>query len=124
MIYLWAQYLRRKGKLTGNLVVTTVMSNFGFEKQLASDGLQLIRAQVGDKYVLEQMLEAPGVALDDRVERHGDAHVVVLGAERQRQRSGDVAESAHLGERTHLGGREKYVQAESLRERRVGATYV
>jgi phosphoglucosamine mutase len=57
VIFLWAQYLRRKGKLTGNLVVTTVMSNFGFEKQLATDGLQLIRAQVGDKYVLEQMLE-------------------------------------------------------------------
>jgi phosphoglucosamine mutase len=57
VIYLWAQYLRKEGKLSGNLVVTTVMSNFGFEKQLAADGLRLIRAQVGDKYVLEQMLE-------------------------------------------------------------------
>ena len=57
VIYLWAQHLRKEGKLTGNLVVTTVMSNFGFEKQLEADGLKLIRAQVGDKYVLEQMLE-------------------------------------------------------------------
>ena len=57
VIYLWAQHLRKEGKLTGNLVVTTVMSNFGFEKQLEADGLRLIRAQVGDKYVLEQMLE-------------------------------------------------------------------
>ena len=57
IIYLWAQYLRRRGKLDGNCVVTTVMSNFGFEKQLAADGIELLRAQVGDKYVLEQMLE-------------------------------------------------------------------
>ncbi|MEO6488038.1 MAG: phosphoglucosamine mutase [Thermoanaerobaculia bacterium] len=57
IIYLWAQYLRRHGKLTSNRVVTTVMSNFGFEKQLHSDGIELIRAQVGDKYVLEQMIE-------------------------------------------------------------------
>ena len=57
VIYLWAQHLRREGKLTGDRIVTTVMSNFGFEKQLAADGIELIRAQVGDKYVLEQMLE-------------------------------------------------------------------
>ena len=57
IIYLWAQYLRRNGKLASNSVVTTVMSNFGFEKQLAADGIDLVRAQVGDNYVLEQMME-------------------------------------------------------------------
>jgi phosphoglucosamine mutase len=57
VIYLWAQHLLRQGRLTGNRVVTTVMSNFGFEKQLAADGIELLRAQVGDKYVLELMLE-------------------------------------------------------------------
>jgi phosphoglucosamine mutase len=51
IIYLWAQHLKLP------LVVTTVMSNFGFEKQLQADGIELLRAQVGDKYVLEQMLE-------------------------------------------------------------------
>ena len=51
IIYLWAKHLRLP------LVVTTVMSNFGFEKQLSDDGIELLRAQVGDKYVLEQMLE-------------------------------------------------------------------
>ena len=51
IIYLWAKHLRLP------LVVTTVMSNFGFEKQLTDDGIELLRAQVGDKYVLEQMLE-------------------------------------------------------------------
>jgi phosphoglucosamine mutase len=57
IIYLWAHALRRKGKLSGGCVVTTVMSNFGFENQLKNDGIQLRRAQVGDKYVLEMMLE-------------------------------------------------------------------
>ena len=61
VIYLWAQYLRRNGKLAGDRVVTTVMSNFGFEKQLQADGIELIRAQVGDKYVLEQMMEKHAV---------------------------------------------------------------
>ncbi|HEV8660807.1 MAG TPA: phosphoglucosamine mutase [Thermoanaerobaculia bacterium] len=55
IIYLWAQHLRRSGKLKGNTIVTTVMSNFGFEKQLKADGIQLLRAPVGDKYVLELM---------------------------------------------------------------------
>lgn len=57
IIYLWAQHLRGQGKLQSNAVVTTVMSNFGFEKQLRSDGIDLLRAQVGDKYVLELMLD-------------------------------------------------------------------
>ena len=55
IIYLWAQSLKRQGKLTGDRVVTTVMSNFGFQQQLAADGIELLRAKVGDKYVLELM---------------------------------------------------------------------
>ena len=57
IIYLWAERLLREGKLRGGCVVTTVMSNLGFEKQLRRDGIELCRAQVGDKYVLEMMLE-------------------------------------------------------------------
>ncbi|HEX9161390.1 MAG TPA: phosphoglucosamine mutase [Thermoanaerobaculia bacterium] len=57
IIYLWTQHLRRNGCLKSGAIVTTVMSNFGFEKQLAADGIQLLRAQVGDKYVLELMME-------------------------------------------------------------------
>jgi phosphoglucosamine mutase len=57
IIYLWAQRLHRAGKLRGNCVVTTVMSNLGFEQQLKNDGIELCRAQVGDKYVLEMMIE-------------------------------------------------------------------
>ncbi len=80
IIYLWAQHLRRDGRLTGNRVVTTVMSNFGFEKQLAADGIELDRAQVGDKYVLELMLargaviggEQSGHIIDLTVHTTGD----------------------------------------------------
>lgn len=61
VIYLWAQHLKREGRLRGDRVVTTVMSNFGFEKQLASDGIELDRTQVGDKYVLEAMLASGAV---------------------------------------------------------------
>ncbi|HET7434192.1 MAG TPA: phosphoglucosamine mutase [Thermoanaerobaculia bacterium] len=57
IIYLWAKYLRLHEELKNNAVVTTVMSNFGFEKQLQTDGITLGRANVGDKYVLEMMLE-------------------------------------------------------------------
>jgi len=61
IIYLWAKYLRKRGKLRGDCVVTTVMSNFGFEKQLRADGIELCRAQVGDKYVLESMLQRDSI---------------------------------------------------------------
>jgi phosphoglucosamine mutase len=57
IIYLWARGLQREGKLKGGCVVTTVMSNFGFERQLRADHIELCRAQVGDKYVLELMIE-------------------------------------------------------------------
>ncbi|MBA3973045.1 MAG: phosphoglucosamine mutase [Candidatus Solibacter sp.] len=39
-------------------VVATVMSNLGFERALQSDGVRLLRAPVGDKYVLEEMIRA------------------------------------------------------------------
>jgi len=55
IIYLWAKHFRLP------LVVTTVMSNFGFEKQLQADGIELVRANVGDKYVLELMLQRDAV---------------------------------------------------------------
>jgi phosphoglucosamine mutase len=61
IIYLWAQREKRRSRLRGNRVVTTVMSNYGFEKQLAADGIELLRAQVGDKYVLEQMMASGAI---------------------------------------------------------------
>lgn len=49
--------MKNKGKLKNNEVVTTVMSNMGFESYLSDKGIKLIRANVGDRYVLEKMKE-------------------------------------------------------------------
>jgi phosphoglucosamine mutase len=54
--------LHSQGRLHGTngepAVVATVMSNLGLERALASDGIQLVRTGVGDKYVLEEMLRS------------------------------------------------------------------
>lgn len=52
-----AMGLKRKGELKENKVVTTVMSNMGFENYLKENGIELLRANVGDRYVLEKMIE-------------------------------------------------------------------
>jgi phosphoglucosamine mutase len=49
--------LKERGMLTGDLVVATTMSNMGLEAALKRSGIRMLRAPVGDRYVLEQMLE-------------------------------------------------------------------
>ncbi|NLF24774.1 MAG: phosphoglucosamine mutase [Deltaproteobacteria bacterium] len=46
---------KERGKLTKNKVVATVMSNLGLDKLMQRHGIEVVRAQVGDRYVLEQM---------------------------------------------------------------------
>jgi phosphoglucosamine mutase len=48
--------LKTRGLLTGDLVVATTMSNMGLEAALKRSGIAMLRAPVGDRYVLEQML--------------------------------------------------------------------
>ena len=48
--------MKKNGNLKNNKVVTTVMSNIGFEKYLKENDIELLRANVGDRYVLEKML--------------------------------------------------------------------
>jgi len=57
VILILALELHARGELTGETVVGTVMSNLGLEKALDEQGIQLIRAAVGDRYVLEKMRE-------------------------------------------------------------------
>ena len=52
-----ASHLQAHGKLKDNTVVATVMSNIGLEIAFRSAGIQLVRTDVGDKYVLEKLLE-------------------------------------------------------------------
>jgi phosphoglucosamine mutase len=49
--------LKKRGQLKSNQVVATVMSNLGLEHALQAQGIQLVRAPVGDRYVLEEMLK-------------------------------------------------------------------
>jgi len=49
--------LNKRGALRGKTVVTTVMSNLGLEKFLQSHNIELIRTKVGDRYVVEKMIE-------------------------------------------------------------------
>jgi len=51
-----ANYLKAHGRLKGDVVVATVMSNIGLEIALRSEGIKLVRTDVGDKYVLEELL--------------------------------------------------------------------
>ncbi len=52
-----ARDLHAQGKLTGDTVVATTMSNMGLEIALKKLGIRMLRANVGDKYVLEEMLK-------------------------------------------------------------------
>jgi phosphoglucosamine mutase len=60
ILYILANRLKKRGKLSGNRVVATVMSNMGLEVALAEVGITLVRTRVGDKYVLEELLTGGG----------------------------------------------------------------
>jgi phosphoglucosamine mutase len=51
-----ARDMKKEGKLKGNTVVATVMSNIGFEIFLKKSGIKLLRTPVGDRYVVEELL--------------------------------------------------------------------
>jgi phosphoglucosamine mutase len=55
VLLLAARSMQSRGVLAGNLVVATTMSNMGLEIALRRSGIRLLRAPVGDKYVLEEM---------------------------------------------------------------------
>jgi phosphoglucosamine mutase len=55
LIALCARDLLSRGMLKGGGVVATVLSNLGLERALAEDGIELVRAQVGDRYVVDAM---------------------------------------------------------------------
>lgn len=57
IIYGLAKYLKKLGKLRGNTVVGTSHTNMAIEDGLKSEGIDLIRTDIGDKYVLAKLLE-------------------------------------------------------------------
>ena len=56
-LWVMAQHLKNNGELQNDIVVATVMSNIGLEIALNSLGAKLLRTDVGDKYVLEELLK-------------------------------------------------------------------
>jgi phosphoglucosamine mutase len=56
VLLLAARDMHSRGRLAKDTVVATTMSNMGLEKALSASGIRMLRADVGDKYVLEQML--------------------------------------------------------------------
>ncbi len=57
ILYICGKYLRDKGRLNNNTVVTTVMSNLGLYKAFDAEGIAYEKTAVGDKYVYENMME-------------------------------------------------------------------
>ena len=61
VMLLLARELKKQGKLANDLVVATTMSNMGLEIALRENSIRMLRAPVGDKYVLEEMKKSGAV---------------------------------------------------------------
>ena len=57
ILYIYGLYMKERGKLLNNTIVTTVMSNFGLYKALDKVGIGYEKTKVGDKYVYENMVQ-------------------------------------------------------------------
>ena len=101
VLLLTARAMKQEGKLAGNVIVATTMSNMGLEAALARDGIQMLRAPVGDKYVLEMMQqhgallggEQSGHILFPRLATTGDGLLTALVVLDIVQRSGKTLEA-------------------------------
>ena len=85
-LWVLAKLMQSRGRLAGDRVVATVMSNIGLELALRSRGVELLRADVGDKYVLEELLrtgsalggEQSGHIIFPRTSLAGDGMITTL----------------------------------------------
>lgn len=55
IMFICGKYLNEQGMLKKNTIVSTVMSNLGFHKAIEENGLNTVKTQVGDRYVVEEM---------------------------------------------------------------------
>jgi phosphoglucosamine mutase len=85
-MWVMANDLKSRGELLGDVVVATVMSNIGLEIALRSQGINLTRAAVGDKYVLEELIrngavmggEQSGHIIFPRLSMAGDGMITTV----------------------------------------------
>src|SRR5437763_2153512 len=87
LLALAALHLRQRGRLSGDGVVVTVMTNYGFHRAMAQAGIEVATTNVGDRYVLEELRQR-GWALGG--EQSG--HITEMGF----NRTGDGIASALL----------------------------
>lgn len=57
IMYICGKYMSEHGRLKKNAIVTTVMSNLGMYKAMEQNGMTSVKTQVGDRYVVEEMLK-------------------------------------------------------------------
>jgi phosphoglucosamine mutase len=69
VLLMCGRLLKREGRLAGNTIVATVMSNIGLELACKASGIEMVRTAVGDKYVMEEMLRR-GAALGGEQSGH------------------------------------------------------
>ena len=105
VLWVMAKSFHSKGGLPENTVVATVMSNIGLEIALRSTGIDLVRADVGDKYVLEKLLETgaslggeqSGHIIFPKLSRAGDGIITALKLIGVMQESDESLESLTVG---------------------------
>ena len=73
VLYIYGLYMKERGKLLNNKVVTTVMSNFGLYKALDKVGIEYEKTKVGDKYVYENMVQT-----GNRIGGEQSGHIIFL----------------------------------------------
>lgn len=86
ILYICGKYMKQRGELANNKVVTTIMSNFGLYKAFDREGIAYEKTQVGDKYVYENMQEQgnrlggeqSGHIIFSKYETTGDGMVTAL----------------------------------------------
>lgn len=104
-LWVMAKSLQARGSLARETVVATVMSNIGLEIALRSRGISLVRADVGDKYVLEKLLqtgasvggEQSGHLIFPRLSLAGDGMLTTLLLLRAMTETGESLEALTAG---------------------------
>ena len=95
-LWILAKHMQERGRLAGECVVATVMSNLGLELALRARDIKLIRTDVGDKYVLEELLrtgaslggEQSGHIIFPRMSLAGDGMITTVNLLRAVRESG------------------------------------
>ena len=71
ILYICGKYMKQRGELANNRIVTTIMSNLGLYKALEREGIAYEKTKVGDKYVYEEMQRS-----GDRLGGEQSGHVI------------------------------------------------